>query len=161
MLAQCAKALQTHPEGCFFGCFHPKSPGHELWGSSCNSCCLPSQDPATLSRFGIADLLPDLQHILFWMSNAIEVLYFVQQKSPTYIQSMEEELDVKGGGLGAAAHPARLLPPPGSDFIPLTPSCEQPLVLPEAPLASCSPHPQHRRVIRILAPCPGHARVHK
>ncbi|XP_035195981.1 LOW QUALITY PROTEIN: ras-associating and dilute domain-containing protein [Oxyura jamaicensis] len=54
------------------------------------------QDPATLSRFGIADLLPDLQHILFWMSNAIEVLYFVQQKSPTYIQSMEEELDVKG-----------------------------------------------------------------
>uniref|UniRef100_A0A493T4Z3 Dilute domain-containing protein n=1 Tax=Anas platyrhynchos platyrhynchos TaxID=8840 RepID=A0A493T4Z3_ANAPP len=27
------------------------------------------------------------------MSNAIEVLYFVQQKSPTYIQSMEEELD--------------------------------------------------------------------
>uniref|UniRef100_A0A8C3BY20 Ras-associating and dilute domain-containing protein n=1 Tax=Cairina moschata TaxID=8855 RepID=A0A8C3BY20_CAIMO len=54
------------------------------------------QDPAALSRFGIADLLPDLQHILFWMSNAIEVLYFVQQKSPTYIQSMEEELDVKG-----------------------------------------------------------------
>ncbi|XP_021266671.1 ras-associating and dilute domain-containing protein isoform X2 [Numida meleagris] len=54
------------------------------------------QDPAALSCFTIADLLPDLQHILFWMSNAIEVLYFVQQKSPTYIQSMEEELDVKG-----------------------------------------------------------------
>ncbi|NXC51437.1 RADIL protein, partial [Penelope pileata] len=54
------------------------------------------QDPAALSRFTITDLLPDLQHILFWMSNAIEVLYFVQQKSPTYIQSMEEELDVKG-----------------------------------------------------------------
>ncbi|NXX96023.1 RADIL protein, partial [Centropus bengalensis] len=54
------------------------------------------QDPATLSRFTIADLLPDLQHILFWMANAIEVLYFVQQKSPTYIQSMEEELDVRG-----------------------------------------------------------------
>ncbi|NXK48341.1 RADIL protein, partial [Chauna torquata] len=54
------------------------------------------QDPATLSRFTITDLLPDLQHILFWMSNAIEVLYFVQQKSPTYIQSMEEELDIKG-----------------------------------------------------------------
>ncbi|XP_040431267.1 LOW QUALITY PROTEIN: ras-associating and dilute domain-containing protein [Cygnus olor] len=54
------------------------------------------QDPAALSCFGIADLLPDLQHILFWMSNAIEVLYFVQQKSPTYIQSMEEELDIKG-----------------------------------------------------------------
>ncbi|NXL85438.1 RADIL protein, partial [Alectura lathami] len=54
------------------------------------------QDPTALSRFSITDLLPDLQHILFWMSNAIEVLYFVQQKSPTYIQSMEEELDVKG-----------------------------------------------------------------
>lgn len=37
------------------------------------------------------------------MSNAIEVLYFVQQKSPTYIQSMEEEMDVKGSA-GAAAH---------------------------------------------------------
>ncbi|NXP44783.1 RADIL protein, partial [Heliornis fulica] len=54
------------------------------------------QDPATLSHFTITDLLPDLQHILFWMANAIEVLYFVQQKSPTYIQSMEEELDVRG-----------------------------------------------------------------
>ncbi|XP_069726495.1 ras-associating and dilute domain-containing protein [Phaenicophaeus curvirostris] len=54
------------------------------------------QDPAALSRFTITDLLPDLQHIIFWMANAIEVLYFVQQKSPTYIQSMEEELDVRG-----------------------------------------------------------------
>ncbi|NXW78846.1 RADIL protein, partial [Hirundo rustica] len=54
------------------------------------------QDPATLSRFSITDLLPDLQHIIFWMANAIEILYFVQQKSPTYIQSMEEELDIKG-----------------------------------------------------------------
>ncbi|XP_010188480.1 PREDICTED: ras-associating and dilute domain-containing protein-like, partial [Mesitornis unicolor] len=54
------------------------------------------QDPAALSRFTITDLLPDLQHILFWMANAIEILYFIQQKSPTYIQSMEEELDVRG-----------------------------------------------------------------
>ncbi|XP_044534713.1 ras-associating and dilute domain-containing protein [Gracilinanus agilis] len=54
------------------------------------------QDPISLSRLTIADLLPDLQHILFWMSNSIELLYFVQQKSPLYIQSMEEELDVKG-----------------------------------------------------------------
>ncbi|XP_010568610.1 PREDICTED: ras-associating and dilute domain-containing protein [Haliaeetus leucocephalus] len=54
------------------------------------------QDPAALSHFTITDLLPDLQHILFWMANAIEVLYFIQQKSPTYIQSMEEELDVRG-----------------------------------------------------------------
>lgn len=72
-------------------------------GSSRNARrVLPSQDPATLSRFTITDLLPDLQHILFWMANAIEVLYFVQQKSPTYIQSMEEELDVRGrAGRGA------------------------------------------------------------
>ncbi|XP_077774854.1 ras-associating and dilute domain-containing protein isoform X1 [Podarcis muralis] len=54
------------------------------------------QDPASLSRFTIKDLLPDLQHVLFWMSNSIEILYFVQQKSPVYIQSMEEELDMKG-----------------------------------------------------------------
>ncbi|XP_078009059.1 ras-associating and dilute domain-containing protein isoform X2 [Phascolarctos cinereus] len=54
------------------------------------------QDPVSLSRLTIADLLPDLQHILFWMSNSIELLYFVQQKSPLYIQSMEEELDVRG-----------------------------------------------------------------
>ncbi|XP_062443893.1 ras-associating and dilute domain-containing protein isoform X1 [Rhea pennata] len=54
------------------------------------------QDPASLSRFTITDLLPDLQHVVFWMSNAIEILYFVQQKSPAYIQSMEEELDIKG-----------------------------------------------------------------
>ncbi|XP_057272827.1 ras-associating and dilute domain-containing protein [Pezoporus wallicus] len=54
------------------------------------------QDPATLSHFSVTDLLPDLQHILFWMANAIEILYFIQQKSPTYIQSMEEELDIRG-----------------------------------------------------------------
>ncbi|EMP33048.1 Ras-associating and dilute domain-containing protein [Chelonia mydas] len=54
------------------------------------------QDPGSLSRFTITDLVPDLQHILFWMSNSIELLYFIQQKSPIYIQSLEEELDVKG-----------------------------------------------------------------
>ncbi|XP_053132164.1 ras-associating and dilute domain-containing protein isoform X2 [Hemicordylus capensis] len=54
------------------------------------------QDPALLSDFTITDLLPDLQHVLFWMSNSIEILYFVQQKSPVYIQNMEEELDIKG-----------------------------------------------------------------
>ncbi|XP_034292480.1 ras-associating and dilute domain-containing protein isoform X1 [Pantherophis guttatus] len=54
------------------------------------------QDPASLSRFTISDLLPDLQHVVFWMSNSIEILYFIQQKSPVYIQNMEEELDIKG-----------------------------------------------------------------
>lgn len=47
----------------------------------------------------MADLVPDLQHILFWMSNSIELLYFIQQKSPVYMQSMEEELDVTGMAL--------------------------------------------------------------
>lgn len=47
----------------------------------------------------MADLVPDLQHILFWMSNSIELLYFIQQKSPLYMQSMEEELDVTGMAL--------------------------------------------------------------
>lgn len=48
----------------------------------------------------MADLVPDLQHILFWMSNSIELLYFLQQKCPLYMQSMEEELDVTGMALG-------------------------------------------------------------
>lgn len=55
------------------------------------------QDPASLSHFTITDLIPDLQHILFWMSNAIELLYFIQQRSPVFLQSLEEEVvDVKG-----------------------------------------------------------------
>ncbi|KAH0631985.1 hypothetical protein JD844_019956 [Phrynosoma platyrhinos] len=71
----------------------PESPQKETLGyrSQCTG-----QDPALLSHFTITDLLPDLQHILFWMSNSIEILYFVQQKSPVYIQNMEEELDIKG-----------------------------------------------------------------
>lgn len=44
----------------------------------------------------MADLVPDLQHILFWMSNAIELLYFTQQACPLYVQSLEDELDVTG-----------------------------------------------------------------
>ncbi|XP_061086455.1 ras-associating and dilute domain-containing protein [Conger conger] len=53
------------------------------------------QDPASLSLLSISDLVPDLQLIFFWMSNAIEILYFIQQKSPTYMQSIEK-LDSKG-----------------------------------------------------------------
>uniref|UniRef100_A0A8C6YI89 Dilute domain-containing protein n=1 Tax=Nothoprocta perdicaria TaxID=30464 RepID=A0A8C6YI89_NOTPE len=40
------------------------------------------------------------------MSNSIEILYFVQQKSPTYIQSMEEELDIKGRTWGRCCEEA-------------------------------------------------------
>ncbi|XP_029102635.1 ras-associating and dilute domain-containing protein [Scleropages formosus] len=53
------------------------------------------QDPTSLSLLNISDLVPDLQVIIFWMSNAIEILYFIQQKSPTYMQGIEQ-LDSKG-----------------------------------------------------------------
>ncbi|KAL6088463.1 hypothetical protein STEG23_024491, partial [Scotinomys teguina] len=54
------------------------------------------QEPISWASFPMADLVPDLQHILFWMSNSIELLYFIQQKCPLYMQNMEEELDVTG-----------------------------------------------------------------
>ncbi|KAK1802540.1 hypothetical protein P4O66_004195 [Electrophorus voltai] len=54
------------------------------------------QDPASLSLLTISDLVPDLQFIFFWMSNAIEILYFIQQKSPTYMQNIEL-MDNKAG----------------------------------------------------------------
>ncbi|XP_062411170.1 ras-associating and dilute domain-containing protein [Sardina pilchardus] len=47
------------------------------------------QDPASLSLLSISDLTPDLQSIFFWMSNSIELLYFIQQKSPKYTQCIE------------------------------------------------------------------------
>uniref|UniRef100_G3SYI4 Ras-associating and dilute domain-containing protein n=2 Tax=Loxodonta africana TaxID=9785 RepID=G3SYI4_LOXAF len=54
------------------------------------------QEPASLSNLSVTDLVPDLQHILFWMANAVELLYFLQQQCPLYVQSMEEALDVAG-----------------------------------------------------------------
>uniref|UniRef100_A0A3B4YLV4 Ras-associating and dilute domain-containing protein n=1 Tax=Seriola lalandi dorsalis TaxID=1841481 RepID=A0A3B4YLV4_SERLL len=42
------------------------------------------QDPASLSLLSISDLIPDLQTIFFWMSNSIEILYFIQQRAPAY-----------------------------------------------------------------------------
>ncbi|XP_039734774.1 ras-associating and dilute domain-containing protein [Pteropus medius] len=53
-------------------------------------------EPASSASASLAGLVPDLQHILFWMSNAIELLYFIQQQCPLYMQSLEEELDVTG-----------------------------------------------------------------
>ncbi|XP_066129577.1 ras-associating and dilute domain-containing protein isoform X1 [Saccopteryx bilineata] len=54
------------------------------------------QEPLSSASFTLASLLPDLQHILFWMANAIELLYFIQQKCPLYMQSLEQEPDVTG-----------------------------------------------------------------
>ncbi|XP_051559612.1 ras-associating and dilute domain-containing protein isoform X3 [Myxocyprinus asiaticus] len=54
------------------------------------------QDPASLFLLSISDLVPDLQFIFFWMSNAIEILYFIQQKSPAYMQTIEL-MDNKAG----------------------------------------------------------------
>lgn len=48
-----------------------------------------SQDPATLSLLSISDLIPDLQTIFFWMSNSIEILYFIQQRAPAYTHNIE------------------------------------------------------------------------
>ncbi|KAM5213649.1 ras-associating and dilute domain-containing protein isoform 3-T5 [Hipposideros larvatus] len=54
------------------------------------------QEPVSSASGALAGLVPDLQHLLFWMSNSIELLYFIQQKCPLYMQSLEEELDVTG-----------------------------------------------------------------
>ncbi|XP_029950270.1 ras-associating and dilute domain-containing protein isoform X3 [Salarias fasciatus] len=51
--------------------------------------CPCSQDPASLSLLNISDLVPDLQTIFFWMSNSIEILYFIQQRAPAYTHSIE------------------------------------------------------------------------
>ncbi|XP_045567250.1 ras-associating and dilute domain-containing protein isoform X4 [Salmo salar] len=53
------------------------------------------QDPASLSLLSISDLIPDLQVVFFWMSNSIEILYFIQQKAPAYTHGIET-LDSKG-----------------------------------------------------------------
>lgn len=58
--------------------------------------CLGSQEPLSPASFTMAGLVPDLQHIIFWMSNSVELLYFIQQKCPLYMQSLEEDLDVTG-----------------------------------------------------------------
>lgn len=39
------------------------------------------------------------------MSNSIELLYFIQQKCPLYMQSLEEELDVTGRVRAGAPRP--------------------------------------------------------
>ncbi|XP_042637085.1 ras-associating and dilute domain-containing protein [Orycteropus afer afer] len=54
------------------------------------------QEPASLRSLAFTDLAPDLQHVLFWMANTVELLYFLQQKCPLYVQGMEEALDAPG-----------------------------------------------------------------
>ena len=80
--------------------------------------CLGSQEPLSTASFTMAGLVPDLQHILFWMSNSVELLYFIQQKCPLYMQSLEEELDATGmavpllpGGERPRAIPGERWPP--------------------------------------------------
>ncbi|XP_037669868.1 ras-associating and dilute domain-containing protein isoform X5 [Choloepus didactylus] len=53
-------------------------------------------EPLSSSSLCFADLAPDLQHVLLWMANAVELLYFVQQRSPLYMQRLEEELSASG-----------------------------------------------------------------
>uniref|UniRef100_A0A3P8UT23 Ras-associating and dilute domain-containing protein n=1 Tax=Cynoglossus semilaevis TaxID=244447 RepID=A0A3P8UT23_CYNSE len=47
------------------------------------------QDPTSLCLLSISDLIPDLQIIFFWMSNSIEILYFIQQRAPAYTHGLE------------------------------------------------------------------------
>lgn len=39
---------------------------------------------------GLAGLLPELRHVLLWMANATELLYFAQQQAPVYMQGLEQ-----------------------------------------------------------------------
>ncbi|XP_032897017.1 ras-associating and dilute domain-containing protein isoform X2 [Amblyraja radiata] len=62
------------------------------WGKTKELAEKHSQQQDTFSQplVRITDLVPDLQHIFFWMSNSIELLYFIQQKVPGYIQGFED-----------------------------------------------------------------------
>lgn len=44
----------------------------------------------------LAGLLPELRHVLLWMANAVELLYFVQQQGPVYMQGLEQGPDATG-----------------------------------------------------------------
>uniref|UniRef100_A0A3Q3W7E0 Rap associating with DIL domain n=1 Tax=Mola mola TaxID=94237 RepID=A0A3Q3W7E0_MOLML len=59
------------------------------------------QDPASLSLLSISDLIPDLQTIFFWMSNSIEILYFIQQRAPAYTHTIETLQDTDKSLLSA------------------------------------------------------------
>ncbi|CAK6446403.1 unnamed protein product [Pipistrellus nathusii] len=50
----------------------------------------PLQEPVTAAGGCLAGLLPELRHVLLWMANAVELLYFVQQQGPVYMQGLEQ-----------------------------------------------------------------------
>ncbi|XP_054574216.1 ras-associating and dilute domain-containing protein [Eptesicus fuscus] len=50
----------------------------------------PLQEPVTAAGSCLAGLLPELRHVLLWMANAVELLYFVQQQAPVYVQGLEQ-----------------------------------------------------------------------
>lgn len=56
----------------------------------------------------LAGLLPELRHVLLWMANAVELLYFVQQRGPVYAQGLEQGPDPTGGlrGRRLGTHPS-------------------------------------------------------
>lgn len=62
----------------------------------------------------LAGLLPELRHVLLWMANAVELLYFVQQRGPVYAQGLEQGPDPTGGLRG----------PPSRDTSVGLPACE-------------------------------------
>ncbi|XP_014405480.1 PREDICTED: ras-associating and dilute domain-containing protein [Myotis brandtii] len=56
----------------------------------------PLQEPVTAAGSCLAGLLPELRHVLLWMANAVELLYFVQQQGPVYMQGLEQGPDATG-----------------------------------------------------------------
>lgn len=77
-----------------------------------------SQDPASLSLLSISDLIPDLQTIFFWMSNSIEILYFIQQRAPAYTHTIET---LQGARSSAPAQPLVTLTHTHTRPVPIKP----------------------------------------
>ncbi|XP_015420636.1 PREDICTED: uncharacterized protein LOC102762072 [Myotis davidii] len=70
--------------------------GVSLGGRCPLTVSLRSQEPVTAAGSCLAGLLPELRHVLLWMANAVELLYFVQQQGPVYMQGLEQGPDATG-----------------------------------------------------------------
>lgn len=72
----------------------------------------------------LAGLLPELRHVLLWMANAVELLYFVQQQGPVYMQGLEQGPGgsgrPRGGGGRGPGHRPVGLPGPAAPALALS-----------------------------------------
>lgn len=77
------------------GCHPPlASPPPRGWLTPHGLCH--RQEPLSPGSVTVAALAPDLRPLLLWMANAVELLYFTQQRCPLYTQGLEDQ-DVSGG----------------------------------------------------------------